>query len=161
MLQLEISERKRVEIALQQANEELEQRVQERTAELVAANQDLNSELQERKRAEEALRKSQEEKERLLVEVRQQEQQVREIMNTVPEGVFLLDESGRIILTNPLAQVDLQALAGMKEGDTLTHLGDRTLAEILEPPPKGLWHELKAARAGLRSDRPTDCYRRS
>ena len=145
MLQLEISERKRVEIALQQANEELEQRVQERTAELVAANQDLNSELQERKRAEEALRRSQEEKELLLVEVRQQEQQVREIMNTVPEGVFLLDESGRIILTNPLAQVDLQALAGMKEGDTLTHLGDRTLAEILEPPPKGLWHELKAA----------------
>jgi CheY-like chemotaxis protein len=144
-LQLEISERKRIEVALQQANEELELRVQERTAELVAANQVLNSELQERKRAEEALRKSQKEKERLLVEVRQQEQQVREIMNTVPEGVFLLDESGRIILTNPLAQADLQALAGMKEGDTLTHLGDRTLAEILEPPPKGLWHELKAA----------------
>jgi two-component system, cell cycle sensor histidine kinase and response regulator CckA len=144
-LQLEISERKRIEIALQQANEELEQRVQARTAELVAANQDLNSELQERKRAEAALRKSQKEKERLLVEVRQQEQQVREIMNTVPEGVFLLDESGRIILTNPLAQADLQALTGMKEGDTLTHLGDKTLPEILEPPPKGLWHELKAA----------------
>lgn len=144
-LQLEISERKRIEAALQLANEELEQRVQERTAELVAANQVLNNELQERKRAEEALRKSQKEKERLLVEVRQQEQQVREIMNTVPEGVFLLDESGRIILTNALAQVDLQALAGVKEGDTLTHLGDKTLAEILEPPPKGLWHELKAA----------------
>lgn len=144
-LQLEISERKRIEAALQLANEELEQRVQERTAELVAANQILNNELQERKRAEKALRKSQKEKERLLVEVRQQEQQVREIMNTVPEGVFLLDESGRIILTNALAQVDLQALAGVKEGDNLTHLGDKTLAEILEPPPKGLWHELKAA----------------
>jgi CheY-like chemotaxis protein len=144
-LQLEISERKRIEIALQQANEELEQRVQERTAELVAANQDLNSELLERKRVEKALRKSQKEKEHLLVEVRQQEQQVREIMNTVPEGVFLLDESGRIILTNPLAQVDLQSLAGIKEGDALTHLGNRTLVEILEPPPKGLWHELKAA----------------
>jgi CheY-like chemotaxis protein len=144
-LQLEISQRKRIEIALHQINEELEQRVQERTAELLAANEVLNNELQVRKRAEAALRRSQKEKERLLIEVGQQEQQVREIMNTVPEGVFLLDENGRVIQTNPLAQVDLEALAGVKSGDTLSHLGDKSLAEILNSPPQGLWHELKAS----------------
>ena len=144
-LQLEISQRKRIEIALHQVNEELEHRVQERTAELLAANEVLNNELQVRKRAESALRRSQMEKERLLIEVGQQEQQVREIMNTVPEGVFLLDANGRVIRTNPLAQVDLEALAGVKEGDTLSHLGDKSLAEILTSPPQGLWHELKAA----------------
>jgi len=52
-------EHKRVAGALQRARDELELRVQERTAELVAANEALRIEMAERQRAEEKLRESQ------------------------------------------------------------------------------------------------------
>jgi len=141
-LQQEIAERKRAETALQHANEELEQRVQARTVELMTANEILNSELQERKRAEDALRKSQADKEELLAQVRKQEQQVREIIYTVPEGVVLLDDTGCIIQANPVAQADLEMLLGTKEGNTLQSLGEKTLAELFAPQPHDLWHDV-------------------
>jgi two-component system cell cycle sensor histidine kinase/response regulator CckA len=81
---------------------------------------------------------------RLLEKTRQQAQQVQQIMDTVPEGVLLLDATGRIILANPLGTSNLIVLAGAQEGDTLTHLGDRPLEELLTSPPKGLWHEVMA-----------------
>jgi len=49
-------ERKRAELALQEANDRLEQRVLKRTAELTVANAQLQSESRERKRTEEELR---------------------------------------------------------------------------------------------------------
>lgn len=51
----DISERKRIEQALKQSYEELDLRVQERTAELTRVNGDLESEIAERKRVEEML----------------------------------------------------------------------------------------------------------
>ncbi len=91
----------------------------------------------ERKRAEE-------ERERLLAQVQEQAQRVQEIMDTVPEGVLLLDSDCRVVLTNPLGRRDLAALAGAQVGDTLTRLGNRPLVELLTSPPKGLWHEVAA-----------------
>lgn len=52
----DISDRKLVEAELQQAHDELEQKVQERTAELIKANELLRSEIATRQRAEEEVR---------------------------------------------------------------------------------------------------------
>jgi C4-dicarboxylate-specific signal transduction histidine kinase len=51
--------RKQAEEALQMANSELESKVQQRTAELARANDELRGEMRERQRAEEALQKAQ------------------------------------------------------------------------------------------------------
>ncbi|MGF1602871.1 MAG: PAS domain S-box protein [Thermosynechococcaceae cyanobacterium] len=58
-LQIELVEREQVEVVLQEARKDLEQRVTERTTELITVNQQLNLELQERKEAETALQISQ------------------------------------------------------------------------------------------------------
>jgi signal transduction histidine kinase len=55
---LHISERKKAQEELREAHDQLEVRVEERTAELSQANIQLKSEIAERRRAEEALRES-------------------------------------------------------------------------------------------------------
>jgi PAS domain S-box-containing protein len=96
----------------------------------------LGRDITERKRAEE-------EQARLLEQIQEQAQQVQQIIDTMPEGVLLLDADEQVILANPVAEGNLATLAGAKVGDTLTRLGDRPLAELLARPPKGLWHEVK------------------
>ncbi len=95
----------------------------------------LNIDITERKRAEE-------ERERLLAQIQEQARQMQQIMDTVPEGVILLNANGRVMLANPVANTSLAVLAGAQVGDTLIHLGNRPLSEFLTSPPKGLWHEI-------------------
>ena len=97
--------------------------------------QSVGRDITERKQAEE-------ERERLLAQIQEQAQRIQQIIDTVPEGVLLLDADERVVLANPVAQGHLSALADAKVGDTLTHLGDRLLVELLTSPPKGLWHEV-------------------
>ncbi|MBW1737236.1 MAG: PAS domain-containing protein [Deltaproteobacteria bacterium] len=54
-LTLDITDRKQAEQELRNAHDKLEQRVKERTAELVKANEELRRQIEERKRAEEQL----------------------------------------------------------------------------------------------------------
>jgi signal transduction histidine kinase len=58
---VDITERKQAEAALQAAHDELERRVEQRTAELARAVAELRIEIAERERAEQALRRSSEE----------------------------------------------------------------------------------------------------
>ncbi len=54
-MNVDITDRKRAEEALQRAHDELEEKVKERTAELTTANDELRCEVEERKRAEQEL----------------------------------------------------------------------------------------------------------
>jgi PAS domain S-box-containing protein len=91
----------------------------------------------ERKRAEA-------ERERLLSQIQFQARRMQQVLDTVPEGVFLLHADGRIVLANPVAETGLAILARSRVGDVVTRLGDRPLAELLTSPPRGLWHEARA-----------------
>ncbi len=131
----EVLVRVRTHLRLRELSERLEQKVRERTAELTAANQQLWQEITERKRAEE-------ERDRLLAQIQEQARRVQQIVDTVPEGVSLLDAGGQVILANPLGKKDLITLAGAQVGETIEYLGGRPLAELLTSPPKGLWHDV-------------------
>jgi PAS domain S-box-containing protein len=85
---MDISDRKLAEAALQTANEELENRVAKRTAELSQANKRLQWELVERSRVERVLRES--------------ESRFRHLFESNVVGVFFADFSGRITDSNEL-----------------------------------------------------------
>ncbi|MBL8398946.1 MAG: response regulator [Candidatus Accumulibacter sp.] len=82
-LQAEIAERQRAEAALLELNQRLEERVAERTADLIRANAELKIEIAERTQAE-ATQRANEEKYRLLVD-----HQTDLIVKVDPENRFL------------------------------------------------------------------------
>jgi len=76
--------------ALQNAHDELEERVRERTAELMTANEQLRQEIKDRKQAESALRENRD--------------RVETILNSMPAGTVMIDEvTKEIIEANPQA----------------------------------------------------------
>lgn len=87
---------------------------------------------------------AEQERERLLEQVQAQAAQMDQVMQSVPEGIFLLDALGMIVVANPQAEEYLTLLAKAAVGDTLTELGDVSLAVLLQPPPSGNWHEIHA-----------------
>lgn len=78
---------------LRDANEQLEQRVHERTAELVAANERLRQEVEDRIRTEQSLQTS--------------EATFRAVFNSAPVMMLLLDDSRRVRLMNSAAEKSL------------------------------------------------------
>jgi len=80
------AERKRAEKALQKAYGELEQRIKERTVELLRANEQLKKEIEERKRAEEELKRTKE--------------YLENVIDNSVDAIGIVDRHGRFILWN-------------------------------------------------------------
>ena len=96
-----------------------------------------------------AIRRASMERERLVKRIQESEQRIRQIIDTVPEGVLLLDAELNILLKNPPADEYLSRLIGEEvqtSSRKLTHLGGRPIAELLTSPPQGLWHEVTVNR---------------
>ena len=88
---IDITDRKLAEAALSQARDELEQRVEERTAALKHLNRALRSEIAERQRAEEELRDS--------------EERFRQIAENTEDIIWLIEpDSGRFLYISPAYQ---------------------------------------------------------
>jgi PAS domain S-box-containing protein len=88
-------------------------------------------------------KQAEKERERLLNQVQSQAEQMNQIMQSVPEGIFLLDTNGQIVIANDKAEEYLALLANMSVGDTLTTLGGISLAALLKQPKQGNWHEIR------------------
>jgi len=82
-----ISQRKKMEEELQRAHEELERRVEKRTAELVSINKKLEKEVAERKKIEWSLRES--------------EEKYRSIFESFQDVYYRTDRDGRITIISP------------------------------------------------------------
>ncbi len=82
----DITDRKRMEEELRSSRDGLEIRVQERTAELMNAVEELQDEISERKRAEEA--------------TRLQADQLATMLATTPDGFWVFDTDGKLLDVN-------------------------------------------------------------
>ena len=105
-LTLDITERKQAEEELRNAHHKLEQRVKERTAELVKANQELRGQIEERKRAEETLQES--------------EENYRHLFQTITDAIMLFDAETRQFIDVNDAALSLYGYS-RKEFLKLTH----------------------------------------
>jgi PAS domain S-box-containing protein len=110
---------------------ELDQRVAERTRELVAANDELKRQIAERRLAEERLR--QEEK-----ELKRSEAHKAAILDSVLDCIVTIDHEGRITEFNPAAE---HAFARRRD-----EVVGRSLAEVMIPPSLREKHRQGLAR---------------
>lgn len=82
---------------------------------------------------------------RLYEQLEQQARDIAHILDTVPEGVLVLDGEYQIVRANPLGEHYLGLLAPSFPHRPLLRLGDRSLEELLNRAgTSGLWHEVKA-----------------
>ncbi|MGH8503071.1 MAG: cache domain-containing protein [Gammaproteobacteria bacterium] len=101
---LDITERKRAELALQKMHGQLEIRVHERTQQLTEANQLLINEISERKRVEQALAERAEALKQSEQSLRSQTEILQSVLDSMADGVIVADQSGELLLSNPAAQ---------------------------------------------------------
>lgn len=79
----------------------------------------------------------------LLRQTQAQAQLTRQIIDSAPEAMIVLDADHRLMLANPTAQAYLPVLADLTPGDVVTRLDGHTLADFLNPVSRQQpWHEL-------------------
>jgi len=142
----DIAERKRAEEALRRAHDELERRVQERTADLAKANEALQAEITERKRAEEELKES-------LEKIERGRQEWESTADSLPDLVCLADDRGRIIRANRIVETwNLARVVDVKgrEFHELLHPGCAGSSCYLDSFWEGAWE-------GAIRGEPTEC----
>jgi len=97
----QVAERRRAEAALRSANESLDRRVAQRTAELAALNLKMRDEFTERMAAKAALGA---ERERVEESLRVALEKYRVLFESFPLGITVSDASGQIVETNREAE---------------------------------------------------------
>jgi diguanylate cyclase (GGDEF)-like protein/PAS domain S-box-containing protein len=120
-------ERKRAQEALKKQYDLLDQRVQERTVELVRINEQLKKEIEEKRRAEQSLQEN--------------EKLFRATIESVSDGIFVINENGQVTHRN----ARFAELWHIPEEVLATNNDDRLLAymyENLEDAPTFLAKEL-------------------
>ncbi len=83
-------------------------------------------------------------RDQLLATVRDQAQRMQTVLDTVPEGVLMVQVDGTILLADSVAAQDLPHIAILDPDGRLLALGARPLADLLASTPNELWHEFTA-----------------
>lgn len=117
----EITERKRAEASLQKAYDELEHRVEERTAELRLINEKLWSEIIERKRAEEELREA--------------ELRYRTVADFTYDWEYWETPDGKLCYVSP----SCERITGYKSEDFISN--SKLIYEIIVQEDRDIWAE--------------------
>jgi PAS domain S-box-containing protein len=112
----DVTERKLAEEDLAKARDQLEQRVAERTAQLVDINEELRAEIAVRKRIEDSLKT-------LSAQVRGQAEMLDDILSSSPDYFYLLDRRGKFIYANSTAAKVLGLKQSEMEGKYWWDLG--------------------------------------
>ena len=110
-----MAQRRRAEEQVLRARDELEQRVEERTTDLLEANERLRREIEERLRIEEALRNS--------------ERKYRALIDEASDAIVLLDTEGNVLDTNKKA---LELFGCSKDDLSQMHVSELHPKEELE-----------------------------
>jgi len=82
----------------------------------------------------------------LLIQIQENAELTQGIVDTVPQGVILLDSTYQTIVQNPISLEQLPILAKTDETGAIVALGNQPLETILTSPPVGLWHEVTVTK---------------
>ena len=126
-IHVDVTSRKQSEETLRQSRDELEQRVQERTAELTKANAALRAEIIERKQAEEALRESS------LFN--------QQIIAGAKEGIIVNDRELKHLVWNPF----MEEFTGVSAAQVMGKPAEEVFPFLRDA---GIIHQMKRALAG-------------
>ncbi len=130
----EIIARQQAEESLRLANSELEQRVIERTGQLLLINRSLTREISERTQAQQSLAEA-------LREIASDKEKLDCILRSVEEGLVVTDGEQRIILANPAADsllgVGVSGMTGLPLAESIDNLQLRkNFAELPTDSPE-------------------------